>query len=553
MRRGLAFYGIALCAFLAQSCGASSSKDKKEKNSDDATVGSGKNQGSGSTTGFGSTTGSGSTPSGTGSPSGSSSGTPNVTHPDNPPPDGPVVEITSIAPLALDRPDRGQALNPNELKAFTQRYIDLLKATRYFRYIDEHAHGVPEADPKKRYWFGHWWEYTWVERAGKNIKFFHDAKASDNVGNPSAAIMEGTCYAKALYGGPFYDQIVRRMTRSYTAWIKASERRAGDNEGPILMRHFYPEPITFSDRGFTFTYDYSQVRPGTASNMAHNPGNPTWGDIYIKNDRSKDDIGGMMRGLGHLVDCEDGATAAARQDIEEARGHYRLWAKKVIADGYRIATVKKDLQIGFPSGTMGTYFTALNAECPGALMFQMISDGNPKAFDCKDGINPAEAIFAKNHMNRRLVESHHEALVVWARQKRQDAVALPLVQGLGRRLEKTMDSLERGKGDTGYESQTFVTEMLHAANAGVPLTSREIRWLHGQIDAAFKAYVPMGPALYDILGDATPDGKYFFSPWNNSMEFRDFGLPLGTCVSKFRAANARPLLDCSMIRAAKFD
>ncbi|MBI5526196.1 MAG: hypothetical protein HY897_07660 [Deltaproteobacteria bacterium] len=130
----------------------------------------------------------------------------------------------------------------------------------------------------------------------------------------------------------------------------------------------------------------------------------------------------------------------------------------------------------------------------------------------------------------------------------QNSVALDLVLGLADRLDRTMNYIEQnGKMPDNVTEQNFVKLLAHSANAGVPLTSREVRWVHERILAAHTSYLEPGKmAWYDIFGSA-PDGTYNYAPWGEGIPFNDIGVPLGSCASVYRNPAGRPLLDCDRV------
>ncbi len=93
-----------------------------------------------------------------------------------------------------------------------------------------------------------------------------------------------------------------------------------------------------------------------------------------------------------------------------------------------------------------------------------------------------------------------------------------------------------------------MTLIIEAATLGVPLTSREVRWVHQQIDAARADYLQPGwHDLFHVFDSGTPDGTYPFEPTSGQMRLYDLGLPLGACASRWRNPTSRPLLDCSRV------
>lgn len=459
-------------------------------------------------------------------------------------------------PFALKRADKGTSLTADDLKSFTANYLKMLQKTRYFSFVSERMHGWPESDPQKRFWYSHWWEYTLVLKQGGAITFLHTQQGSDNIGVPTANLMEGACYARNLWGQAVTDQIIRHMTRGFTAWTMANLTSATDTKGPIIARSFYPESVHVTDGPRKYQIDTSLVRPGVdndATVFIHIPNNPTWGDIWVKNLRSKDDIGHMLRSLAQLSHCEASVTEATKKDMTDTLALYTKWAKKVVSDGFVITSLDKNLKEYKPRATLARYVGIGNAECNARLAFRLLSAGNPDNSSCGDGISVFGGVAASNDQNRRILESHHEAAVALARKTGYGDLALELADGLGKRMDKTMDGIEKGSPDNGFNDANFAIAMMHANNLGVPLTSREIRWLQGQVVRAVTSYSDLQTQNYDIFNPATPDGKWTFTPYGVGLEFHDIGILLGACASRFRNPEARPVLDCEMVKHFTWD
>ena len=69
--------------------------------------------------------------------------------------------------------------------------------------------------------------------------------------------------------------------------------------------------------------DYSFNQPGLdngATEYVHIPDNPYWGDLWVKNKRSKDDLGHMMRAIAHVARyAASFDDPALKEDAEQIR------------------------------------------------------------------------------------------------------------------------------------------------------------------------------------------------------------------------------------------
>lgn len=468
----------------------------------------------------------------------------------------PQMPPASRLPFSYTRPDVGTPLSQAELDSFTDTYLALLEGTRYFEFIQERVHGWPESDPQGRYWYGTWWSGVTVQKRSGRVTYFHHEVGADNNGLRTAPILEGICYGYLLWNDPEHEHLTRKMVRGFSSWVLAMERTGVQN--PTLMtRAAYLDNIVSTDDGRTYTIDYSQNRPGvdnSATEYVNVPDNPHWGNIWIKNKRSKDCIGEMFRAAAQLRSCQGCMTTDGEADMQQMYDLYAAWSRQVEDDSWGIATFDKNLSIYIPAEDLARFVLVADAECAGVLALRLLGRGDPGTLDCEDGIPwPEDVAFFNNDLmksgNKQMLRSYHQAALSFALDTGHDAVALALLEGLADRLDRNMDYLDQnGVLPDNLHTEDFVTLILEAATVGVPLTSREIRWVHQQIGLAAQYY--SSPALhnhFNVFDPGTPDGDYLYKPNSDDMLLNDLGLPLGTCASVWRNPASRPLLDCDRV------
>jgi len=459
----------------------------------------------------------------------------------------------SSLPVTFTRPDVGTPLTPAELDAATDQLVALLVDTRYFDVIDERVHGWPQTQPG--YWYGTWWSGVTVTKQAGAVTYQHGAGGADNNGLRTAPYLEGACYAHLLWGKPLTAQLVRKMARGYSSWALAMKRNATDTAPTLLARAQYPASVTSTEGGRSLFIDYSLDRPGIdngATEYVHLATNPTFGDVWIKNKRSKDDMGQVFRSLAQIQACAPRLDGAGQADLAQAMSLYASWSRQVESEGWSIATLDKNANVYTPpvSETLAHYTLVDNVECPGALMMRLLGDGNPGTVSCGSGISNTETLLGSQMKNgvKQILRTHHEAAVNMALLTNQTTPALALLQGLAARVDSDFAAASSASPPANVNPDDIVSLLLHAANTGVPLTSNEVRWLHGRLDAASASYRAAGnAATYRVFDAATPDGVYPFDPSGSGMSFSDIGLVLGSCASPFRNTTGRPIVDCQRL------
>lgn len=459
-------------------------------------------------------------------------------------------------PFELRRDPIGVPVPSEEVAAVTRRYLQLLDTIGYFDFVAQRAHGWPQDGPGDRYWYSTWWSGVRVERAGDRVTFVHSEDGADNNGLRSAQLMEGACFATALWGAPDTERLTRAFVRGFVSWALAWERESAPGAGVYLARAAYPESFTVprgAGGSISWTVDYDASRPGVdadPSHYVHVADNPYWGDLWVKNIRSKDDIGHMFRGLASLVACYDAMSVDGRSDIDQLTGLYFAWARRVEDDGNRIVTLDADLNEYFPSGDLATYIDLPGVECPGKLLMRLAGRAYTGGMNCGNGVGPADRQLsqAKNG-TAQILRSHHLAAAMHALIAGRDDVAEPLLRGVTASIDWFAEGFTAGERPFDLDDRDFAAHLLHSAVAGVPLTAREVGWLHQRIDAADAGLRALPAYTWDLFGPDVPDGQLPFEPASPGLWINDLALPLGFCASPWVNPGGQPLLDCELVRS----
>lgn len=455
-------------------------------------------------------------------------------------------------PPVFTRPDKGEPVTPEEVAAATAQYLEILRGTRYFDVVEERAHGWPESDPQGRYWFATWWSGVRVIKKDGRVTYRHSADGADNNGMRTAPILTAACFADALWGGRA--PLVRRLVRGFNSWVLAMEREASPDTGVLMTRAHYPESVTSHDGGREVVIDYSLNRPGEdndATIYVHNPDNPYWGDIYVKNKRSKDDIGHMLLTLALLPACTAGADAGFREDLDLLDTLVGAWARRVEDDGWRIATVDRDWNVYWPEEDLAFFIELGNIECKSMLAIRLVGRGDEGPLECGDGLSPLDEVQGLKNDFHQIQRSFHEAAAALAFLRGRPDLAKAMLRGLAWRLDTLMDARESDHPPAVPGDQDLAELVMMSAAVGVPLTSREVRFLHARIEEAHQTYLSdsMTPH-YHVFDPETPDGEYAFTPDAGGFFWRYLGALLGVCASPYRNPTSRPVLDCEAVRNA---
>lgn len=473
--------------------------------------------------------------------------------PDAPPPipTGVFPDHPRSLPFDLTRPDVGAPLTDAEIEAATDRYLALLSRTELFDQYEHRAHGWPESDPEGRYWYATWWSGVGIEVSGTDRTFRHVDDGADNNGLRTPQILEGVCYAYRLWGDDQDQHLVRRLMRGLSSWHRAMRRSPTDGERGLLARAAYPVPVRDEARGIFI--DTSPSRPGVdaePSEYVHLLDNPDWPDLYVKNRRSKDDMGHLMRAVALLDACEGSFTEpGAEEDLVEMRRLYAEWAQRVERDDFRIATIDPAGDVVIPTLDLARYFVRGGIECHADIAIRSLSRFDYGGVTCSTPTgaigDPADGL---NNSAVQIVRTHHEAAAALALVTNQPDLARTMLEGLGARLDMIFARYDAGDMPDTARPNDVVQLVLESMALGVPLTSREVRWLHGRIALADSTYDTTRPE-WRVFDSVPPEGAFVFEPGGDGIDFKDLALPLADCIAPYRNPTSRPILDCDRVRA----
>ncbi|MBK8257038.1 MAG: hypothetical protein IPK82_30740 [Polyangiaceae bacterium] len=469
------------------------------------------------------------------------------------PPDGSLPEHSKTLPFDLTRADVGTPITNEERTAATGAYLDLLNQTKWFDTVAHRAHGWPSTDPNKRYHYGTWWSGVTVKRENGKVTFTHSPDGADNNGLRSAQLLEGACYAAKTWNLTSHKTLAHRLLRGFTSWFLAME--PGADAKPFLMaRAAYPESVESTETPIPLFIDYSASRPGIdaePSAYIHLPNNPYWPDLWTKNKRSKDDIGHLVRAVGELDTC-DGllGNGEVQGDIVEMRRRFEGFSRDVAVNNFVIPTLDKDLKEYLPPEGLAHFIGFL--ECSALLSLELTGYGQAVTAECGDGYDPVpEGTDGIKSGAMQIVRAFHAASVQQALVHGQNDLAKTLLGGMVKRLDTVMDLMDAGTPPSNFNLKDLVAFMVHAANAGVPLTSREVRWLQGKVVEAQLSYSsPAAVAQTELFSPNGADGDYAFEPGGEGIDFKDIGLLLGLCAAQYKNPTTVEVFDCSAIAAS---
>lgn len=491
--------------------------------------------------------------------------------------------LPTSLPVAFTRPEAGEPLTAQEVTEFTQRYVAYLKDTGYFKWVWDTSHGY-DASTGKPDWMV-WWQDVDLIKEGGKLTFYHgNAGGAHNVMIPTTEILSA---AQAFYMQT-HDEWAGRLVEQYCKGITATMTGflfdENDENIYVMARNIIGQNHEWTDLlGHTKAVDYShwytEYSDWNAERFEY-VNNPVFGDIWVTNLRSKDDVCHMFRTMALLPymvqGLEDGTVRdACTQTLEYMKG----FAKDIVDNGYNIRTKDKNGVAYLPGceneKDLSSFvcFSGLDdqSECTARAAAALVAYGDTRGVDCRTGYNSLYDQFSQitHCFNYHINWNFHMAAVANALVNWELDYALGLMNGLAQRMDSVLHpSAEEPGPDNCTDYRIEGAQMLAmCAPVGMPLTAEEVRHIHAIWDRSIESYKTW--PRYDMWSESVPDGTYLYHGGDDSsrpkahdftngdgkterleVDIQAMPMLLEFCDSPLVNPTTAPLLDCQVVRDA---
>jgi hypothetical protein len=464
-------------------------------------------------------------------------------------------------PFDLTRPAAGTPLTGAEIADFTKKITGFYKAVELFEWCDWSSHGVdPSYDPSVRD-YGLFWQDTLAAKAGDTITFRHVGWA-DNLMIRTGKLLNNVAAGYLMSGDPLLGKLVVKYSRGIVALFLGMVW--GHEDPPItsiMPRTIFTINHSYTDaRGRKAAVDYTPIRYEKEDWNGHsfgNPENPYWGDIWIRNMRSKDDVPHIYRTVPMLLRvAHDGQDEQVRLAAREACDFLVAFCRDIVDHGYQIRTKDKEGNPYIPTEDLASFVSydsvIPDAECDPKLASALLAYGETRDLDCGKGISPQyeSAATTQHYFNYAIVRYFHLTAIVAALMAREDRVAERLLKGLVERVDTMLQDDEGRAGNPEWDADAAAF-LLASAAYGLPLTDQEARLIRDQYSASVDHYASW--EYWDLYAASVPDGDYAYEPSRDGTgDERFVRLPAMTylleyCYSPFRNEAGAKLVDCDAV------
>lgn len=484
-------------------------------------------------------------------------------------PDGGPDGLPDALPFELTRPPVGQAPSQAEIDAFTQKISGFYKQVDFFRWCTWHSHGLDASYDPDMPPYALWWQDTRAVKAGDTVTFQHYGGA-DNLMIRTSKVLSNAIAGYLASGDPHMRQVVIDYCRGAVALFDGLVQADEDPVEPYVAaraifthNHSY---VTADGRKVAVDYEpfKQEQRFDWNAHSVPNPGNPTYGDIWVRNMRSKDDVPHMWRTVGLLMRLvQDTDDAEVREAAERALTYLRGFAKDIVDHGYLIRTKEAGetyvpMEEENPDAVKDlASFVAFeeylpNAECDPKLTAALLAYEEDLGNDCGDGISSSyESVATAGHyFNYAIVRYFHLSVIETALVLRKNRLAEQLLMGLVTRVD-TMMADDEERADHAEWDADAAGFLLAAAAYGLPLTAAEARLVQEVYSASVDHYLAY--QLWDLWDPSVADGEYSYIPSRDAADgakhvrLPEMSFLFEYCYSPFRNPASVELVDCEVV------
>ena len=481
-------------------------------------------------------------------------------------PDGPTVpEIPEGLPFEFTRPDVGDPITPVEVTEFTRKITGFWKDTGFFDWILQTSHGIDASNPWGDYAYKLYWQDTRAYKTDGVVTFEHYGGA-DNLMIRTSKILSGAAAGYLMSGDEQLGQVVIDYSHGMVALFLGMLWDVEDPEDYVMARAIFTLDHAYTQEGGRQTYvEYDPAKNLRFDWNAHtipNSNNPVWGDIWVRNMRSKDDVPHIMRTVPTLMYVvRYGQDEQVRDAAAEALAYLQGFARDIMESGYYIRTkdMNGDAYVPLtPDGLVNDLASfelydpiAPGAECDPKLTSSLIAYGDPLNVYCGNGIGELyEAVAATQHyFNWAIIRYFHTAAALNALVTGNDDVAYELLEGLAERHTTIMND-DVGRAEHHEWDADAAGFFLSSATAGLPLTSEEARLIQDQY--AYSADHYSAFPNWDLWDSSVPDGPINYVPsggggTQTAVRLPEMVFPIEYCNSPFRNESGAQLVDCDIV------
>jgi len=469
-------------------------------------------------------------------------------------------ELPTSLPFEFTRQDIGPPVPQEEITAFTNRIVAAWRDARVFDYLASVTYGMKRDNDRGMPYYSVFWSGVTPYKEGGRVIFRHmHGGSAENIMIPNPVLLTNVIAAYLFSGDERLARLADELARGVSATLMGSvwDESVPQEDRAVMARSVVNnnyEGLLEDGRPYAVDYSAWRIRDIRRWNtwFMNVPHNPYWGDIYIQNMRSKDDICHLFRAAGllpHFMDrFED---PAVRAGVRAAYFDLEAFARDVVDHGFRIRSVDLDGTLFIPGIDLASLvFYGPQAECNATLAAQIYAYGHPGDIDCGIGRVWWYDVIAnlENKYNYEIIRNFHMAALLHSMNYGHDQVAYNLMVGLANRsladYNRINDPFDNEDQWEDYKGK-LAGSMVKYAACGLPLLAREVRFIHETYDQAIEVWNAY--EHWDLWADNVQDGPRPYKP-GTRVAFQDMTAFLQLCASPYANDTGTKVVDCEIIR-----
>ncbi len=470
-------------------------------------------------------------------------------------------------PFTFARPDHDDPLDETQIREFTAHLTAFWKELDYFSWVLRTTCGVHASTGYPD--FRIWWHDANIIKEGETITFRHCVGGGDhNVHIPTSKVLSQAIATYLATGDEAAGRVTEQFCKGFTQTMRGMVYDENDPVEYLMARNVYTFNHEYDDEeGRPVVVDYSLCYSSYEqwnTNRFRYQDNPYWGEVWVTNERSKDDLCHILRTSTFLpFVVEDGADPDIRAACGEALELLELFAADIVDHDYQIRTKGPDGEIYIPTGEdkdlaslkLYTWLDPRN-ECPARMATALLGYGDPREQDkdCDTGFGSIYDDFATvaHYYNQAIIRNFHMAAAGLALLRHETEAARNMLEGLAQRADHVMDppATEPGLNDRRWHNDVAVF-LLQSASVGLPLKSAEAAKVIEHYTVALDSFETF--ERFDIRAPEVPDGNYSrhggFRPLQveGSVHIEEIFLPMEYCASPFANPEGQSPVDCRIV------
>lgn len=461
-------------------------------------------------------------------------------------------------PFVIERDNEGEPLTDEEVKEFTSRLMNFYKTVEFGKWVNRISHGVHKSTGYPDYMI--WWHDVDPIKKGDVVVWHHGSRGgAHNTSIPTTKVLGQMIAGYLLTGDEDMRYIAEQYMKGLMAFMKGMVYDEKDPFPFIMSRNivtFNHSYIIEGNKKKEVDYKdwYYPYEAWNAQRFEYK-NNPYWGDVWVTNMRSKDDVPHIYRATAYIIYLEElSKDEELRKVAEEAHYYMRGFAKDIVDSGYHIRTKDKDGNVYIPSEDLASFvtyeFMDPYAECNAKLTTALIAYGDTRGLNCKKGgINAYEEAAVKSHYyNLEIVSNFHLDAQLFSLINRQDRFAKYLSEGIAERIDTYLSRADTDFKDIKSFKGDMAVYLIKAASQGIPLKNKEARLIYEQYSKAIDDFIKW--PYWDLWDPSIPDGQYPYSPYseNGQIGIEELFFVFEYCFSFFRAENGARIFDCDIVK-----